>query len=62
MPRSMLFLLSSVIYDLSLQALQAWTIFAAEKAKFAFDYIQKKCFNSVKELLKGWRGSVIKKM
>lgn len=39
MPRSMLFLLSSVIYDLSLQALQAWTIFAAEKAKFAFDYI-----------------------
>lgn len=39
MPRSMLFLLSSVIYDLSLQALQVWTIFAAEKAKFAFDYI-----------------------
>lgn len=60
MTRYIIILLSSVIYDLSLQALQAWTIFAAEKAKFATDYIQKKClFNSVKELLKGWHGSVI---
>lgn len=32
-------LLSSVLYDLSLQALQACTIFAVEKAKFATDYI-----------------------